>query len=287
MSTTILPPTPMSPVPPTGAPTPPPSPRTSSRVIAILAIVFGALVIVGTVSSAVWTTAASASVRTGTNATGVSGVSDLDADLSAGSLTIAFADVDEAELTVTGTSGADRWVLERDGDTLVVRSPDSFWGGMWFSGGSAGEAELRLPRDLSGIDADVSVAAGDFEASGDFGDLSLDLGAGRLAVDGSATALTLEVAAGRGEVQLDGVDTAELSVSAGALQVGLTGTPPSEITADVSAGALTLSVPDGRYEITSDVSGGSFDDRIGSTPGAQNTIDVEVSAGQIVLRPGR
>lgn len=286
MTTTILPPTPVPPD-PRGEPTPP-SPRpTSSRVIAILAIVFGSLVIVGTISSAVWSTVASASIRTGTNATGVSGVTNLDAELAAGSLTIEFADIDEAELTVTGTSGDDRWVLERDGDTLEVRSRDSLWGEMWTWGGSAGDAELRLPQELAGIDADVSVAAGNFEASGDFGDLNLDLGAGRLTVDGSATALTLEVAAGRGEVQLDGVETAELSVSAGALQVGLTGTPPSEIVADVSAGALSLSVPDGRYDITSDVSGGSFDDRIGSTPGARNTIEVEVSAGQVVLRPSR
>lgn len=285
MTTTILPPTPVPPT-PASAPTPPPR-STSSRVIAILAIVFGSLVIVGTISSAVWATVASASVRTGSTAIDASGVTMIDAELSAGSLTIEFADIDEAELSVTGTSGADRWVLERDGDTLEVRSRESWWGGTWFWDGSAGEAELRLPRDLAGIDADVSVAAGNFEASGDFGDLSLDLGAGRISVEGSATELTLEVAAGRGEVQLDGVDTAELSVSAGALQVGLTGTPPSVIVADVSAGALSLAVPEGRYDITSDVSGGSFDDRIGSTPGARNTIEVEVSAGQVVLRPSR
>ncbi|WP_404430122.1 DUF4097 domain-containing protein [Microbacterium lacus] len=286
MTTTILPPTPVPPA-PQGEPTPPPPRSTSSRVIAILAIVFGALAIVGTMGSAAWATVASASIRTGTNATAVSGVTNIDAELAAGSLTIEFADIDEAELTVTGTSGADRWVLERDGDTLEVRSRDRLWGEMWFWGGSAGEAELRLPRDLAGVDADVSVAAGSFEASGDFGDLTIDLGAGRIAVEGSATALTLEVAAGRGEVDLDGVDTAELSVSAGTLSVGLTGTQPSEIVADVSAGSLTLAVPEGRYEVTSDVSGGSFDDRIGSTPGARSTIDVEVSAGQAVLRPSR
>jgi len=38
--------------------------------------------------------------------------------------------------------------------------------------------------------------------------------------------------------------------------------------------------------VRSEVSAGQFDNSIGSTPGASRTIDVQVSAGQAVLKSG-
>jgi hypothetical protein len=73
-------------------------------------------------------------------------------------------------------------------------------------------------------------------------------------------------------------------VSAGSLEAALTGRAPSEITADVSAGSLRLTVPEGEYDISSEVSAGDFRDGIGSTEGAGNTIRITVSAGEAVLR---
>jgi hypothetical protein len=269
------------------APPPASPPSSSSRVIAILAIVFGSLVILGTAGSAVFSTAASAAVRTGSSTADAAGIDRLEADLSAGSLRIAFADVTEAELTVTGTGGADRWILRRDGDTLTVESRDPFWGGGWFWGGGAGEAELLLPRDTAGIDADLAVAAGAIEVDGEFGELVLELGAGRADVRGSADETDIDIAAGRADVDLDDVRQADLAVSAGSLRVTLTGDQPDDISAEVSAGLLTLVVPEGDYDISSEVSGGSFEDRVSSTSGASSTISVEVSAGQAVLRSAR
>lgn len=274
--------------PPPGPGLPPASPpSSSSRVIAILAIVFGSLVIAGTVGSAVFSTAASASVRTGSNTADAAGVERLEADLSAGTLRIAFADVTEAELTVTGADGADRWILSRDGDTLTVQSRDPFWGGGWLWGRGAGDAELLLPRDAAGLDADLTVAAGAIEVDGEFGELILELGAGRAEVRGSADETDIEIAAGRADVELDDVRQAGLAVSAGSLRVTLTGDQPEDISAEVSAGLLTLAVPEGEYDIASEVSGGSFDDRLRSTPGASATISIDVSAGQAVLRSAR
>jgi hypothetical protein len=52
----------------------------------------------------------------------------------------------------------------------------------------------------------------------------------------------------------------------------------------VSAGSLNLTVPDGEYNVTSEVSAGGFENKIGSSPDADSTVDVQVSAGQVVLR---
>jgi len=52
----------------------------------------------------------------------------------------------------------------------------------------------------------------------------------------------------------------------------------------VSAGRLDIVVPEGEYDVTSDVSAGDFDNRVGSVPGADSTVDVSVSAGKVVLR---
>ena len=59
---------------------------------------------------------------------------------------------------------------------------------------------------------------------------------------------------------------------------------PRTLELDVSAGSLDVTVPDGDYDVTSDVSAGDFDNRVGSTPGADSTVDVQVSAGKAILQ---
>jgi hypothetical protein len=293
MSTTLTPPpagTDVPPPPPAGPPTPPAGPptRSSSRVVAILVIVFGALVIVGAIASAVVATIAAASVHTTVRSASASGVEDLKVDVSAGSLRVVYADVKDAELEVTSAWGADRWTLRRDDGTLVVSTPDNWsnwFGNGWIFGGT-GDAVLRLPQSLAGTDADFSLAAGDLTADGEFGDLTLDLGAGRATFDGSASSLDAQISAGSGDLDLEDVDEANLSVSAGSLTVALSGRQPSDIELDVSSGSARVTVPEGEYDVTSDVSAGNLDNGLGSTPGADSTIRVQVSAGQAVLRAG-
>lgn len=287
MSTTLTPPPlPPAPAPQPGPPAPQPSgPRASSRVVAILVIVFGGILILGAIISAVFSTVTSASVRTETRTAAVDGVRAIDIDVSAGSFRLEFAAVDEAELQVEGTWMTDRWTLERDGDTLRVASRDRMWGGPWLFG-MREEATLRVPAELEGTDLAMRLAAGSFEADGTFGALSVDVGAGEARVRGAAETLLVDVSAGTATVELDDVRTADLSVSAGSIEAELSGEQPREVTADVSAGMLTLTVPDGEYDVTSDVSGGSFDSTLGSDPDARSTIDVRVSAGQADLRAG-
>ena len=285
MSTTITPPPPpSSAVPDRPADAPPPS--SGSRVVAILVIVFGGLVLLGAMFSAAVGTIASASISSSTRTIDAAGVERLDVDAAAGTLRVEFTDVTEAELEVTSSWGADAWRFDRQGDTLEVASPDRFgwfgWRG-WF-GDQRTDAVLRLPVALQGIDADVSLSAGEFVTDGEFGTLDLSLAAGSFDVTGSAEALTADMSAGRGTLELEDVGTAALTVSAGSMDARLTGARPDSIDMDVSAGSLRLTVPDGEYDVTSEVSAGGFDNELGSTPGASSTITVQVSAGEAVLR---
>ena len=249
-------------------------------------IVIGAVVILGGILSAALSTAAAASVHTSTRTVAVEGVTQLDVDAAAGSLRVEFTDVSEAELEVTSSWGADRWTLDRQDDRLVVSSPDRFGPWVfdgWFARGP-GDAVLRLPSALEGADADIALAAGDLRVEGAFGDLDLELGAGRAEIEGSADTVTVDVSAGRADLDLEDVSNATLSVSAGALNAVFSGSQPDAIGVDVSAGSMELTVPEGDYDVTSDVSAGGFDNRIGSSPAASSTIDVQVSAGQVLLR---
>ncbi|MGU3646605.1 hypothetical protein ACLBXX_16705 [Microbacterium sp. C23T] len=283
MSTTLTPP----PVVP-DSPVEPPRPSSGgSRAVAIVVIVLGGIVLLGAGISAAVGTIASAAVHTSTRTADAAGVEELDVDAAAGTLRVEFSDVREAELEVTSSWGAGDWRLERDGDTLQVSSPDRDWFGWrgWFGDGGA-DAVLRLPASLEGLDADISLAAGEFVTDGEFGELDLSLAAGSFNVTGSADSLSADVSAGRGTLELDGVREADLTVSAGSLDATLTGTAPDAIELDVSAGSLRLTVPEGEYDVRSEVSAGQFDNNIGSTPGASHTIDVQVSAGQAVLKSG-
>jgi hypothetical protein len=271
---------------PTGQPTAPlPGGSSSPRIIATVIGVVGALVIVGTLGSAAVSTAAAATTERSESSVDVAGVTALEAEIGAGDLRIEFADTDQARLDVSTSWGAERWTLERDGDTLRVASPDRWW--MGWSFGERSEAVLTLPDTLRNIDADLSLDAGELRVTdGDFAELDVDLGAGSVEVTGSADTVDATVTAGRADLELSDVREAELSVAAGEMDAVLTGAQPRSLSIDVSAGRLTATVPDGEYDITSEVSAGDFENGLGSSPGAGSTVEVTVSAGQAVLRAG-
>ena len=153
-------------------------------------------------------------------------------------------------------------------------------------GGSAATATpYSACRSRSkGCDADLGLAAGDLFVDGEFGALDLQVDAGRADVSGSASTVEAHLSAGHAEMDLADVGEASLAVSAGSLDAVFAGQEPREIVADVSAGSLHLTVPEGEYDVSSDVAAGDFDNRIGSVPGASNTIRISVSAGEAVLR---
>lgn len=222
----------------------------------------------------------------------VSGVTEIDLDLGGVDMSVEFDDVEDAHLDVTG-NGGDRWGLTRDGDKLVVSSPTMNFGwwfgdrlGDWFD--ETGTVVLTLPDELrrEGLDADISLGAGSLDVDGDFGAIDVEMGAGALFITGSAESIEADLSAGRAEFDLADVSTADFAISAGRLVAELTGSAPDEVHFGVSAGTLELTVPDETYDVVDDVSAGSFDNRVDTSPSASRTIHAEVSAGSATLRPG-
>ncbi|WP_255305050.1 DUF4097 domain-containing protein [Microbacterium sp. 3J1] len=217
-----------------------------------------------------------------------SGLERLALDVDAGNMRIEFGDVDDAELAVTNGRGPG-WTFEREGDELVVRSPEFRWG-WWFDGwfGDDESAVLTLPETLreAALDADLTLDAGSLDVIGDFGALDISVNAGALDLEGAATALDIDMSAGRADVLADGVDEAVFQVSAGDLDVELTGQAPTQTTIDVSAGSVDLTVPSSSYTISQNVSAGTLDAQVDQSSDSRRLIDVTLSAGSVTIRPG-
>lgn len=278
MSTEYVPPTP-TPAPRRDGPSGAPGHRTAARVIAILTASLGAAVLVGSIVGAAWPTFAASTTHDEQRELDVDGVTSMEVDAAAMSLDIVFADVDRATLEVRDATAA--WTFETDGDALRVATPREGFVS-WFRPGN-GHATLTLPEELAGLDADLRVGGGSLDATGEFGELDVDLGAGEVIVRGEARSLGADISAGRGDIDLAGVSTADLSLGAGELITRLTGEAPQSVTATVSAGSMTLTLPDEVYDVTSTVSAGDIDNRLRTADGASSTVNVEVSAGDARL----
>jgi len=289
MTDQLTPPAPPAPpVAPGGAtgPVPPPAGSGgSAKVVAILTATLGGAIALGLVGSAVITTVVSASTGTETSAVTAAGVRELDIDVSAGSLRLEFADVPQASLDVTGGWGSGGWTLDREGDELIVSSPDWTFGGSWLFGGDV-RAVLTLPRALETtvLDAQFTISAGELDASGRFGELGIDMGAGSARVSGEARDVTAGISAGRADLDLAGVDSADLRVSAGRFEARLTGDQPSLVDLEVSAGSLDLTLPEGSYDVTSSAEAGQVDNRLETSASSPNRVAVQLSAGSVSLR---
>jgi hypothetical protein len=212
----------------------------------------------------------------------VAGIREVEISSSAGDFRVAFGDVDEAVLEAESDSGT--WSLKRDGDALVVDSPRHWFGFSWDFRQSA---VLTLPRSLEGVDLDVDVSAGTFDAEGDFGAVSYDLSAGDFEIEGSATSLDADMSAGSSVIELAGLRTASFEVSAGDLWGDLRGgEAPDAIDIDVSAGSVELQLPDVPYAVTRDSAFGDITSNLDESSSAPRTIDIELSAGDVTLAAG-
>jgi hypothetical protein len=268
----------------------PETPRGSgARAGAIAIAVFGGIALLATggtaAVAAVNDVSESAASQQQIDASGITGI---DLDLGGVEMRVEFGDVEEAQLDVSG-GGDSRWALTRDGDELVVNSPDmkfGWWFGNWFNDEQS--VVLTLPDELSdaALDADISLGAGSLDVKGDFADVSVEMGAGALFITGSAESIDVDLGAGRAELELADVSEADFTISAGRLDAELTGTAPREVRFDVSAGSLVLTLPDEEYDVRQDVSAGSLDNGLQTSSNARNSIVAGVSAGSAVLRPG-
>ncbi|MDR6867947.1 hypothetical protein J2Y69_002555 [Microbacterium resistens] len=259
------------------------------RGITIAAAIVGGLALLGTGGGAAF--AATGQFVDGATGHGTAldgaGLKDLDLESGGADVEVRFGDVDKATLEVTG-SDRGRWEMRRDDDTLVVRGPEPAFG-WWISGWFHNEVTvtLTLPTRLDGkLDAELDVASGSLSARGDFRELDLGLGAGSLAVDGSAQSVKASINAGRADLTLSDVRTAELSASAGRLEAGFSGRQPDDLVLEMSAGSMDVTVPRGTYSVQDQVSAGSFDNQLETASASSHTVSVTVSAGSLSLRPG-
>lgn len=278
---------------PLAAPTPPPAGRSSgATAVMVVTAVVGGLALLGaggTAAAAAVGTIAASNRADSVQSVSVTGLESIDLSADASSMRVEFGDVDEATLAITNGRGTP-WRFERDGDELVVRSPQGVFG--WWIGGWFGEEEiavLTLPESLrdAGLDADLNLDAGSLDVAGDFGILDVGVNAGALDIEGAARELDVQMSAGRADILLDGVTQADLGVSAGDLTVELTGTPPTVTSIDVSAGTLDLTVPDVEYAISQEISAGTLNAEVDEASSSRRTIDVSLSAGTATIRPGR
>ncbi|WP_243228421.1 DUF4097 domain-containing protein [Microbacterium sp. CIAB417] len=277
---------------PDPAPVPGPTSRPASgagRPIGIVLAVVGGIALVGSGTTAAFAAGSQLSQHDSVITADADGITGLDLEIGASSVTVEFGDVDRAELRVDSARGGS-WTLERDEDELLVRSPNRTFG-WWFGGWFDDDDEtvvLTLPEELqgTGLDADLNLGAGSLDVSGEFGEVDVVVGAGALSLDGSATAVDAEINAGRADIELADVREADLTVAAGRLVAELTGSVPDVISFDVMAGSLELTVPDAVYDVTQEVSAGEFDNRVETSTTASSTVDATVSAGTAILRPG-
>lgn len=261
------------------------------RWISILLVVLGSIGLVFAVGGGVVRGVAAHSATSQSWSASADGVEALRVDTAAAGFEVRFDDIDEARLDASTDGGpVQSWRLERDGSTLRVDA-EHRWGwfgfGSWF-GGRNGEEHvvLTLPAALerAGLDLDVDVAAGSFDADADWGTALVQLSAGSVDLAGDADSLGLEVSAGEARLDLATPGDVTVQVSAGRVVGALTGEQPASITADVSAGSVELSIPDGAYAVTQDVSAGDATIDVDDDRDAASTIDVQVSAGSISLR---
>jgi len=260
--------------------------------ITVTTAVVGGIALLGAGGTAAVAAVNDASVSSETQTLQVDGIESLEMDVSASNVTVRFGDVEEAELQVEGSRSG--WTMRRDEDELIVHSPEGWFGG-WFGGGLFGnwfkEGEtvvLTLPDELQGsaLDADFTLSAGSLDVEGAFDGIDAEVGAGALFLNGSASSVDIDMSAGRADVNLTDVDEADFAVSAGQVVAELSGTAPTEVNIDVSAGSLELTLPDVAYAVQQEVSAGSLDNGLQTSSNARNSVVVSLSAGGVDLRPG-
>jgi len=260
--------------------------RSGTRALAItIGVLGGGILLLGGAAAAigaVGSTIFSASGGSGSASVPVNGVDSLRVDVGDGDVDVAFGSGSEARLDYESNIG--EWRFERDGDTLVVSSPQQWFG--FFDWAGEQRATLVLPESLEGIDADLDVSAGSLMVDGTFGEVAYDLSAGNIELEGSATALDAEMSAGRSTVELADVETATFNVSAGNVYGELTGEAPQAIGIDLAAGSIELQVPDVPYRTVIDRAAGSVDTNLQESRDSRRTIDVDVSAGNVTLAAG-
>lgn len=273
------------------------APKRHSKAPLIISLVVGGVLILGAVgaAAAVGIRSLSSGAQPAQQLTAdARALTELDVYVAAAEFEIRFdagADA-RGEATLETTEGGQSWTLDRRGDTLVVDTKRGFfnWGWNLLGPGVQGQqVVLILPESLRGdlIDADMELAVGSLRVDGDFGELDLEVSGGSARVDGSARSVSASVSAGEAQLDLSDVAQFEFEASAGELTAELRGDAPTRVQGSVSAGEARITLPDELYNVSVETAAGSVVNDLRTSSESKRLVSVEVSAGDVFLKPAR
>jgi hypothetical protein len=249
------------------------------RLLALVAIVVGALV---ALNWAAW------ALRSGDRDTHP--IDDpfdrVEVDVEAGSVTVEASPDSSASLTATTESAlfADADVsFDVEDGRLRVEGDCSR--GPWLVGGRRCEIDvvLRVPADVTVM---AESGAGSVTTAGLAGSADVSSSAGAVRVDGHSGPLRAHSSAGGVTVTGLASDDALITSSAGRVEVTAI-EPPASLRASSSAGSVTLTLPgDESYHLDAESSAGSTTVEIPTDPSSPYQVEAKSSAGNVTVRAG-
>jgi hypothetical protein len=144
------------------------------------------------------------------------------------------------------------------------------------------DVTLTVPAD---VDVVARSSAGRVSATGLQGSAELESSAGRVDVHDHSGPLRAHSSAG--VVAVDGLasDDAEISSSAGVVEVTAV-EPPRNLLAESSAGAVRVTLPDAAYDLDANTSAGDVRVEVPTDPDSEYHVRVHSSAGDVTVTAG-
>ncbi|MCG2621417.1 DUF4097 family beta strand repeat-containing protein [Arthrobacter sp. I2-34] len=213
----------------------------------------------------------------------------LDVQAEASGVSVAYADVAEAEVRFDQGNARRSYELTVDSDNaggtaqvrLTQHNPRWWSWDIW--GGSSPRLEVLLPRDMEAnpIAVNLSTSAGNLSLDGTFGDAGLNSTAGNLTVTGSARDVTLAATAGNiSAIDYHVTGRALVHTTAGNATLDF-GSLPAGLAVETTAGNQTTTLPKGSYRIQTEATIGTVSIDATSTPDAARTYTFSATAGDI------
>ena len=252
--------------------------RPVSRILAIVGVVLLAIAALSAVSWALRT-------RGGDTVSITETYDRVDIDVSVGEVVVEAGSGSETTLEYRTESGLWREAEvthEVDGDRLVI---DADCGGGWLRvpfGYCRADVTLTVP---SVVDVVAHSSAGRVTVTGLQGSADLESSAGRVDVHDHSGPLRAHSSAG--VVTVDGLasDDAEITSSAGVVEVTAV-QPPRNLVAESSAGQVTVRLPEEEYDLDADTSAGDVRLEVAIDPDSEYHVRVRSSAGDVTVTAG-
>ena len=210
---------------------------------------------------------------------------EVEVDVSVGEVVIEASNGDKTTLEYRTESGLWREadVSHRiEDDRLII---DADCGGGWLRvpfGYCRVDVKLTVPPD---VDVVASSSAGRVSATGLQGAADLESSAGRVDVHDHSGPLQAHSSAG--VVAVDGLasDDAEITSSAGVVEVTAV-EPPRNLVAESSAGQVRVTLPDEDYDLDADSSAGDVNIEVATDPDSEYHVRAHSSAGDVTVTTG-